>query len=134
MSCDVPQDAVKKLRAVDACAEHAQSDLDLWRGCRDVTMPEEFLRMGGTELAPMSTTRDLAMAVRYSYSANAVLLRLRTDNFLQRGADLSWCSAFPREAELLFPPLTYLGPTGDPPVTVTVGHASFTVIDVRPQM
>jgi len=28
------------------------------------------------------------------------------------GADLRWVSAFPGEAEVLYPPLTYLKPTG----------------------
>ena len=31
---------------------------------------------------------------------------------MDRGADLAWCSAFPGEKEFLFPPLTYLKPTG----------------------
>ena len=28
-------------------------------------VPEEFMRLGGTELAPMSTTTDLATAMTY---------------------------------------------------------------------
>ena len=36
---------------------------DLWRGMRNAEMPEEFLNLGGTELAPMSTTTDLAVAL-----------------------------------------------------------------------
>ena len=28
------------------------------------------------------------------------------------GADISWLSAFPGEKEVLFPPLTYLDPSG----------------------
>ena len=31
---------------------------------------------------------------------------------MHRGAPLQWLSAFPAEAELLFPPLTFLKPTG----------------------
>tara|TARA_B110001452_G_scaffold188767_1_gene159065 strand:+ start:358 stop:579 length:222 start_codon:yes stop_codon:yes gene_type:complete len=31
---------------------------------------------------------------------------------LQYGADIQWLSAFPEEAEVLYPPLTYLQPTG----------------------
>jgi len=42
-----------------------------------------------------------------------VLLRLRTSTFMQRGADLSFLSAFPGEAEVLFPPLTFLKPLSE---------------------
>ena len=42
----------------------------------------------------------LQVAMEYSASSSAVLLRLRTDNFLKRGADVSWLSAFPAEAEV----------------------------------
>jgi len=31
---------------------------------------------------------------------------------MQRGADLAFLSAFPGEAEVCFPPLTFLKPTG----------------------
>ena len=31
---------------------------------------------------------------------------------MERGADIAFLSAFPGEAEALFPPLTYLKPTG----------------------
>ena len=44
---------------------------------RDVAVPAEFIASGGAELAPMSTTAALDVAVRYSSGASAVLLRLR---------------------------------------------------------
>jgi hypothetical protein len=47
----------------------------------------------------MSTTFDLKTAVKYSASRDAVLLRLRTSNFLMRGADITYLSAFPGERE-----------------------------------
>ena len=52
---------------------------------------------------------------------------------MDRGADLQYLSAFPAEAEVLFPPLTFLRPTG---VTThkTFGLASFTVIEVEPRL
>ena len=31
---------------------------------------------------------------------------------MQMGASLHWVSAFPSESEVLYPPLTYLHPTG----------------------
>jgi len=33
---------------------------------------------------------------------------LKTQTQLERGADLSWLSVFPGEAETLFPPLTFM--------------------------
>ena len=96
-------------------------------------MPEEFLQRGGTELAPMSTTSNLKIAMDYSVSAKAVLLRLRTRNFMQRGPDIAFLSAFPGEDEYLFPPLTYLQPTGVTE-TLEVDDATYHVIDVKPRM
>jgi hypothetical protein len=65
-----------------------------------------------TQLAPMSTTTDIATAVSYSFSSESLIFRIVTKNGLQRGAELQWLSAFPTEEEILFPPLTYLQPTG----------------------
>merc|ERR1719473_57135 len=97
---------------------------------RDVELPEAILTQGGTEVAPMSTTADLEIAVRYSISGNSVLLRLHADSFITRGADISYLSAFPAESEFLFPPLTYLKPTGAKPVVLRFGTYKVTVIDV----
>jgi hypothetical protein len=36
----------------------------------------------------------------------------QAETFMQVGADLSYCSAFPEEKEFLYPPLTYLAPNG----------------------
>ena len=73
---------------------------------------DTFFRSGGTELAPMSTTLDPVVAVQYAASAHALVLKLRTSSFMDRGADVAWCSAFPAEREVLYPPLTYLRPSG----------------------
>ena len=62
-----------------------------------------------------------------------ILFKLQTNSFMDRGADLQYLSAFPAEAEVLFPPLTFLRPTG---VTThkKFGLASFTVIEVEPRL
>jgi len=79
----------------------------LWRGLRNVTIAQENLARGGTELAPMSTTTDAKVAAAYSLHENgSILIRLKVNNFMQMGASLKWVSAFPSEAEVLFPPLT----------------------------
>mmetsp|Transcript_23364 Transcript_23364/g.68715 ORF Transcript_23364/g.68715 Transcript_23364/m.68715 type:complete len:392 (-) Transcript_23364:53-1228(-) len=126
------RDALGKLRAVEADRHSATPNkavrrVELYRGMKDVTA------RGGTELAPMSTTSDLAVAMRYSASVKAVLLRLITDSFIERGPDISFLSAFPGEAEFLFPPLTYLQPTGHVETVVVEGLA-YEVVDVRPRI
>lgn len=105
-------DGIKKLRAVGAASAGAAKATDLFRGMRDMKLTSDFDRMGGAELACMSTTTDLTVAIRYSASRSSLLLKLRTSSFMDRGADISFLSAFPGEAEVCFPPLTYLRPTG----------------------
>ena len=104
-------EAIKRLRTVEGRDATQNEPLTLWRGMRNVAeLPQRFLDEGGTERAPMSTTRELAVAVRYSMSARATLLKLRTSDFRSRGVDLRFVSAFPGEAEVLYPPLTHLRP------------------------
>jgi hypothetical protein len=86
-----------------------EGETTLWRGLRDVVVPEAFLIEGGTELAPMSTSRSLEVAVRYSTTSTAtcaLLIKLSIPSFMQQGADLNFLSAFPDEEEVLYPPLT----------------------------
>jgi len=135
--------AVQQLRKVEGNEETALDAVDLYRGLAGRSVSDDFLAKGGTELAPMSTTRDLKIALQYSASEHSVILRLRTKGFMGRGADISFLSAFPGEAEVLFPPLTYLGPVREkdedgveqnkPPLVIMVGDAVFTIVDVQPQ-
>ena len=80
----------------------------------------------------MSTTTDMQTAMEYCMSEHAVLLRLRTKNFMGRGADISFLSAFPAEKEILFPPLTYLQVLNQTPVVFREGGFSFTIVDLEP--
>ena len=73
------------------------------------------------------------VAMRYSASPQAVILRLRTEDFMTRGPDISFLSAFPGEDEYLFPPLTYLSPTGEME-KLQVDDAAYHVVDVKPRM
>ena len=60
----------------------------------------------------MSTTRDLNVALQYGLcDAGSVLFRIEVPDALGLGADLHWVSAFPGDAEVLYPPLTFLRPT-----------------------
>ena len=90
----------------------------------------------------MSTTTDLGIAITYSTgkdddaattptSKQSLIFKIITDNKLQRGADLQWLSAFPAEAEVLYPPLTYLQPTGRTQ-KLELGSCGFTFVEVRP--
>ena len=57
-------------------------------------------------------------------------------DFLQLGADLQWLSVFPGEDEILYPPLTFLKPTGNVEQVETTDcdgeSVSFLVIEVQP--
>ena len=101
---------------------------------KSMWVQDNFLQQGkgGTELAPMSTTRSLKVAMQYGGSENSLLMRVFTRNFMVRGPNVSFLSAFPAEEEFLFPPLTYLEPVGEVQ-TLRVDDATFNVIDVEPQ-
>ena len=126
-------EGVRRLRAIGASEDGAIASVDLWRGMRNAEMPDEFLSLGGTELAPMSTTTSLKVAMEYCASKSALILRLNTSSFMERGADISFLSAFPTEKEVLYPPLTFMRATGAKQ-TVTVGDGSVTIMEVIPSM
>jgi hypothetical protein len=83
VTMDLLADGIKRLRANET--ENAEETIVLWRGLRNVALPAEFLQHGGSEKAPMSTTRDLSVAVQYSASGCAVLLKLVVEGFHQLG-------------------------------------------------
>jgi hypothetical protein len=110
------------------------NDVILWRGMKNSHATKAFMRRSGTELAPMSTTTDLDIAVRYAREdrgGESLLFRIRSNTFMNLGCDLTVFSAFPHEREALYPPLTYLQPTGKVHV-LNYGGCRFTVIDVEP--
>ena len=110
--------------------------VDLYRGMKNVTAPDDFLRWGGTELAPMSTTTNLQVAAQYAVSPSSIIFKILTKSFLERGAELAFLSAFPGEDEFLLPPLTCLKPTGKTQTisfeSETEGDTKFIVIEVEP--
>ena len=123
---------IRKLRGLKA---DRSFPITLWRGMRNRAIADNFQASGGTELAFMSTTSSLEVAVRYSLSRESLLLKFVVPDFLSVGADLQWLSAFPSEAEILFPPLTYLKPSGSTQ-KVTLQHGGeqlrFTFVEVAP--
>ena len=126
--CWLADSAIRKMRALRAGLPAQEAAGAVWRGMRSVRVSDAFMRQGGTELAFMSTTTDLRVAVRYALSRHSLLFKLVAPSFMALGAELQWLSAFPGEAEVLFPPLTFLQPTGR---TDRVGN-SLTVVEVTP--
>jgi len=125
-------EGVGKLRAVEAAQDpgNIKKAMDLYRGMANLSVPQEFLDSGGTELAPMSTSADLRVALEYSMSKYPMLLRIKTTSFMDRGADITFLSAFPHEVESLYPPLTYLEPTGKT-MSIRIDAATFQIVDVQ---
>ena len=130
ITCAFVAEGIKKLRAVHAETEHALVEATLYRGLLNMEAGE-LMEVGGSEMAMMSTTSELRVAAQYSASRNALLLKLRVRNSMQRGADLQWLSIFPAEAECLYPPLTFLQPTGRKSV-FRVDGATFTEMATAP--
>ena len=118
-------EAIKRLRDAEGDAV-----VTLWRGVKNMEVPKMFLRSGGVEMAPMSTTYSLSTALFYSQSPHSVIFKIVTRSFMERGADVAWLSAFPNERECLFPPLTFLSPTG----RVQCVGDTFTIVEVTPRL
>ena len=81
----------------------------------------------------MSTTTQLKVALQYAEAQHSLLLKLKTDSFMGRGVSIQFLSCFPGEAEVLFPPLTYLKPTGKRE-ELEFGERSIVVEEVVPHM
>lgn len=124
-------EAVLKLRAVDAETSAANDAFELYRGLKNVEAQAEFMKKGGTELAPMSTTSSIEVAVKYSQSAQSILFRLKTRSSMERGADITFLSTFPAEKEYLYPPLTYLQPGQLTPISLD--GRQIKVLEVEPR-
>ena len=124
-------EGIRRLRSVGAVSETANEGQVLWRGMANISVSDEFMSTGGTEVAPMSTTSSLEVAVQYGLSQSTLLFRLTTTSFMDRGASLEFLSAFPAEHEVLYPPMTFLRPRGEP-YQLTVNEIDFTVVHVEP--
>ena len=83
----------------------------------------------------MSTTSDPAVALQYSSGGVcALLFKITTQSFIDRGADLTFVSAFASEHEYLYPPLSYLQPTGRrETISLTATGDTINVVEVRPR-
>jgi len=103
---------IKMLRAVAGGLPTAHDPQDFFRGMKNLTIADEFMKTGGTEFAPMSTSDSLEVAIDFAESDVPMIIKLETKDFMSRGADIAFLSVYPGEAETLFPPLTFLRPIG----------------------
>jgi hypothetical protein len=127
------QRGLKKLRALGSDDASSKQTVVLWRGMSYMQLPQQFNAEGGTELAPMSTTTDVSVAISYAVkkdTRSALLFRFVTRNNLERGADVQWLSMFPGESETLFPPLTFLQRTRTEPQEVVHNGVKVTVVEL----
>ena len=127
------QRGLKKLRALGSAESSSKQTVVLWRGMGNMQLPPQFSAEGGTELAPMSTTTDLGVAIGYAvkkHTRSALLFRFVTRNNLERGADVQWLSMFPGESETLFPPLTFIQRTRAEPQVVVHNGVTVTVVEL----
>ena len=106
----------------------AQKQKEFWRGMQNLELTEEFRLHGGTELGCMSTSEQKHVVAQFAQSAKPLVFRVVSDDFMSCGADVSWLSVYPAEAEVLYPPLTYLRYVKTTPIKNSQG----VVVDVRP--
>lgn len=101
-------EAIKKLRAVDAHKPDRNEPMVYWRGLDGMSLSQRFVKEGGTEFGCMSTSTSKDVAIEFSEGEHPLVFKFVTDNFMSRGADISFLSVYPEEKETLYPPLTYL--------------------------
>ena len=80
-----------------------------WRGIREVHLTDEFKDVGVRACA-LSTTRSERCAAVRLVRRGIGAVPIEVPDALGLG-DLHWVSAFPGDAEVLYPPLTFLRPT-----------------------
>ena len=68
----------------------------------------QFMSYGGSELGCMSTSEDIDIIAGYAHSTSPLLFRIKIESPMDRGASLKWLSIYPKEEEVLYPPLTYV--------------------------
>jgi len=126
-------EGLKKLRAIHLSRTTKFTSTYLWRGMKDRALSTDFMVLGGCELACMSTSEDLKVVAGYAASRSPLLFRIKVDSPMDLGAKIDWCSVFPGEAEVLYPPLTFLKPMFEQPIMGDDGKPSEgVVVTVKP--
>ena len=109
----------------------------VYRGLGGMMLPEPFWKTdeygckGGVERGLMSTTTDKAVAMKYSGSDSGrrIIFQIHVGQ-IDRGANLSWLSQYPKEEEVLMPPLSNLEVVGSP-IIETSSSGPVLVIPLR---
>ena len=97
-------------------------------------LPKQFFEdsddgtRGGVELGFMSTTTDKHEAMKYAMYSGAPVIFEVQQGMVAKGADISWLSQFPSEAEVLFGPLTVCE------VYRIRQEGAFSVVELRPSI
>jgi hypothetical protein len=130
VSDDEQDDGIMRARRRSSSGLRASSlaPTELWRGMKDLTLTADFVQNGGTEFGCMSTSTSKETVAAYAQSRQPLVFRVLPDDFMSCGADISWLSVYPTEAEVLFPPLTYLKYVKMTPIENSDGF----VVTVRP--
>lgn len=130
-------DGLKRLRRFAATLPTAYIHQTFWRGIQDRQLTEKFLEQGGCEFACMSTTALKEIAVDFATgngSRKPLIFQIETSDFMDRGADISFLSVYPDEAEMLYPPLMLLKAMDKTVVEERIGeHHIAQVIRVQPR-
>ena len=102
-------EAIKKMRTIEAKTVAGMAPRTLWRGVHGLALTKDFMTKGGTEFACMSTSASPDIAANFAKTGqNPMIFKYDTKNCIERGADVAYLSVYEGEAEVLYPPLTYL--------------------------
>jgi hypothetical protein len=123
-----------QMRQVYAHAGEAQKECEFWRGMKDLQVTDDFMEQGGTEYACMSTSMSKQIVGDFAQSEHPLIFKVTSSGFMDRGADVSWLSVYPEEAEVLYPPMTYLKPVQGSKKPIKGTNGKGWIIEVIPTL
>ena len=105
---------MKKVLAKSDPAAYARKT-KLYRGMKDMCIDlAKFKKVGGVELAPMSTSNLKSVASIYAAGSQGGLLFEYETQGKSMGVSIQYLSVYPKEQEFLYRPLTFLIANGEP--------------------
>jgi len=117
MTLYILDEALGKMQKVEAKRDPVAyaSKKRLYRGMKDMHMDlAAFQRVGGVEMAPMSTSDLKSVACKYAAGSQGGLLFEYETQGKSTGVSIQYLSVYPKEQEFLYRPLTFLVSNGDP--------------------